>query len=93
MSTKQTTLEEDLRKIFDDIELTWLGNGVDPLQPSISGTVQARKKILNLITQRENALLERVIDMLEEKPGELGWSRSFNERLIKKLEAIKEENV
>lgn len=112
MSTKQTTLEEEVKELqLNALEHSYVGHKVGSENQEFTCAYieskhkkkcncgwsnyekDLRKKVVALFTQRENALLERVIDMVEEKPGELGWSRSFNERLIKKLEAIKEENV
>lgn len=33
----------------------------------------------------EKEIITNILNMLKEKPGEAGWSRAFNERLVEKL--------
>lgn len=46
-------------------------------------------ELLTLEQETRRKTLNEVIALLKEKPGEEGWSRAFNERLVKKLEELR----
>ena len=44
--------------------------------------------ITKTIESERERVIGEILDMLKEKPGEAGWSRTFNERLVKKIKLL-----
>ena len=76
LNRQREDMEEELRK---QNSFAWI-------QGHDSGTWERIKECQQMLKQQSEDIYKEVLDMLEEKPGESGWSREFNERLVEKLE-------
>ena len=75
------------KKAKEQFGEVWKQEIMDMIEGKSIGRLYKYHKKEIAISQEE--LLDQFLSDLEEKPGEVGWSRAFNERLVKKYKSLK----